>query len=71
MSGSFEEYIIRIKYKSEFRNVYIKANELTVQDFLNKGNMEFCLFFCICEMNIFVLLFVMKMFVVLFMAIVI
>lgn len=37
----FDEFIIRIKFKSEIRNIYIKKDELTVQNLLNYGECDF------------------------------
>lgn len=41
MYDEFDEFIIRIKFKSEIRNIYIKKDELTVQNLLNCGECDF------------------------------
>lgn len=41
MYDEFDEFIIRMKFKSEIRNIYIKKDELTVQNLLNCGECDF------------------------------
>lgn len=37
MSDDFDEYIVRFKYCSEYRNVYIKKDALTLNKLLEHG----------------------------------
>lgn len=45
MFDDFDEYIVRFKYCSEYRNVYIKKDELTLNKLLDHGK---CISFTKC-----------------------
>lgn len=37
MSDYSGEYIIKVRYKSQYRNVYVKQNDLTLDSLINDG----------------------------------
>lgn len=54
MFDDFGEYIIKVRYKSEYKNVYIKRDDLTdVDTFLNYGKF-FCCYHCYSSLLSFV-----------------